>query len=336
MANYSRNDLTGLDNPWLRMTDELKVLQVTEWNLAPYTVSHSQFSRWSLYQLIRQANVFMANAVEIPRTGEADFISAEELAELKVQARFLRAYYHYLLFELYGPVTIMTDIADPNSRNLDFARNSVDEVVDFVYKELTECAAEMKDPDISNQQLLAVPTKGTALAVRARLMMYAASPLFNGGYPEAVALTNKDGKKLFPAADAGKWQKALDAVKAFIDYADAGHYELHRELTSGTYDPDKSLYELHMKYNKEIIFARSDVNWGTVPNAGVDGWSVPRGARGGSAATGYLAATQELVDAFFMNDGLPIGESPNYSESGMSEAEKTLRAAPNPAPTGCT
>lgn len=319
-ANYSRNEITGLDNPWMRMADEVKLLQVTDFNLAPYTVSHSTFTRWSLYQLIRQANLFLVNAMEIPRTGEADFISAEELAELKVQARFLRAYYHYLLFELYGPVTIMTEISDPNSKNLDFARNSVDEVVDFIYNELTACAPDMKDPDYGNQTMLAVPTKGTALAVRARLMMYAASPLMNGGYAEALAVQNKDGKKLFPAANPAKWQKALEAVKAFIDYAEAGHYELHRELTGGTFDPDKSLYELHMKYNKEIIFARSDVNWGVVPNGGVDGWSVPRGARGGSAATGYIAATQELVDAFFMNDGLSIQESPNYSETGMSAA----------------
>lgn len=331
MANYSRNDISGLDNPWLRMTDEVKLRQVTEYNLAPYTLSHSTWSRWSLYQYIRQANIFLANAVEIPATGQADFISADELAELKVQARFLRAYYHYLLFELYGPVTIMTEIADPNNRTLDFARNSVDEVVNFIYDELTACADGLKDPDLSNQQLLAVPTKGAALAVRARLMMYAASPLFNGGYAEALALTNKDGKRLFPDADNTKWQKALTAVKAIIDYAETGgHYALHRENTGTSYDPDKSLYELHMKYNKEIIFARSDVNWGTVPNAGVDGWSVPRGARGGSNATGYIAATQELVDAFFMNDGLPIQESPVYSETGMSVAGEDLTGRTQP------
>ncbi|WP_343703628.1 RagB/SusD family nutrient uptake outer membrane protein [Chitinophaga sp.] len=320
MANYSRNDINGLHNPWLRMCDEVKLRQVTEYNLAPYTVSHNTWSRWSLYQLIRQANVFLENAVEIPRSGEADFISAEELQELKVQARFLRAYYHYLLFELYGPVTIMKESADPESRNLDFARNSVDEVVQFVYDELTEVAKELKNPDYSNQQFLAVPTKGTALAIRARLLVYAASPLFNGGYAEALQLANKDGKKLFPAADATKWPKALAALQEFIDYAEAGHYELHRENTNGVYDPDKTLYELHMKFNKEVIFARSDVNWGTVPNGGVDGWSVPRGARGGSAATGYIAATQELVDAFFMNDGLSIEESPKYSETGFSVA----------------
>lgn len=58
---------------------------------------------------------------------------------MKNEARFLRAYYHYLLFELYGPIPIMTEIADPSAADLDYYRNSVDEVVAFIDKELNEC-----------------------------------------------------------------------------------------------------------------------------------------------------------------------------------------------------
>src|SRR5690606_8447645 len=100
--------------------------------------------------------------------------------------------------------------------------------------------------------------KGTALAVRARLMVYAASPLFNGGYQEALALTNPDGKRLFPDYDPTKWEKAVNALQAFVDYANAGHYELHKEYTNGVYDPSESVYQVHMKMNKEIILARSN------------------------------------------------------------------------------
>src|SRR5690606_25818954 len=133
-----------------------------------------------------------------------DFLGESEVTELKAQARFLRAYYHYLLFELYGPIPIMTQSVAPEDPNLDFARNSVDEVVDFIYQELTEIANIMPNPDWSNQERLALPTKGTALAVRARLMVYAASPLYNGGYQEALGLVNPDGKRLFPDNDPGK------------------------------------------------------------------------------------------------------------------------------------
>jgi hypothetical protein len=309
----------GLNHPWPLVSDEYDGQFANDWNLEPFDASNTRLSRWSLWQLIRQANVFLENATEIAATGDADFLGMDELEGLKAQAQFLRAYYHYLLFELYGPIPIMNTAVNPEDENLDFARNSVDEVVQFIYNELTEAAARLKDPDLSDQTQLAVPTKGTALAVRGRLMMYAASPLLNGEYSEALNVTNKDGKRLFPAKDASKWQKALTAMQEFIDYADAGHYELHKEFTGSNYDPHKSIYEIFMKYNKEIIFARSDVSWGDVSTrAGVDGASLPRSVRGGNGTTGNIAVTQELVDDYFMIDGLKIEESNLYKESGLS------------------
>lgn len=315
-AQYWDNGFNGLHNPWNRMADELKIRQVGEFNLAPYNVSHTSFSRWNLYRRIRQANIFMAHAREIPKdAGTADFVDQEEIDELVAQARFLRAYYHYLLFELYGPIPILDIIADPGDPGLDFARNSVDEVVQFIYNELTEVADQLKDPDLNNQEQLAVPTKGLALAVRGRLMIYAASPLFNGGYTEALSLSNTDGKRLFPDADESKWQLALDALQEFIDYAESGHYELHKEYADDdVFDPHKSIYELFMKYNNEIIFARSDVDW-----QNVDRRVRPRVVRGAGNPTGYIHVLQELVDDYFMIDGLSISESPLYSENGLSE-----------------
>ncbi|WP_460684911.1 RagB/SusD family nutrient uptake outer membrane protein [Niabella aquatica] len=320
-ADYAR-DLTGLNLPWPQLSDEMERLQGTsDFNLSPYTSATTAYGRWSLYQLIRQANIFLERAKEIPQVGTAEFISAEELDELKTQSRFLRAYYHYLLFELYGPIPIMTEVADPSSPELDFARNSVDEVIAFIDSEMLAVADKLNNPDLSNTQKLALPTKGTALAVRARLWMYAASPLFNGGFSEAIQVKNPDGKALFPTYNATKWQKALAAVQDFIDYANSGNYELYKVYNAnGSYNPDQSLYGMFMSYNKEVIFARSDVNWGTVPTSGVDGWSVPRGVLGGTATTGYLAVIQSLVDDFFMNDGLDINESPLYTETGFSIA----------------
>lgn len=322
---WDHNNFTGLHNPWNRMTDEVKIRQVVDFNLAPYNAAHTRFRRWQLYQQIRQANVFLSNAREIPREGLADFISKEEIDELIAQARFLRAYYHYLLFELYGPIPIMDYVADPEDKGLDFARNSVDEVVEFVYNELTAVAEQLKDPDLNNQQQLAVPTKGTALAVRARLLVYAASPLFNGGYQEALNVTNTDGKRLFPDADPSKWERALQALQEFIDYAESGHYALHQEYTNGVADPHKSIYELFMKYNREVIFARSDVDW-----APVDQQIRPRVVQGASNPTGTFHVLQELVDDYFMMDGFSIGESPLYSESGLSVEGEDLSGQTEP------
>jgi len=314
----------GYGNPWPQLADEIERAQGADFNLIAFNSSHSVYGRWNLYyQLIRQANVFLERAKVIPQQGDADYLSEEELFELTAQARFFRAYYHYLLFELYGPIPVMDYVADPNDANQDYARNSVDEVVKFVNDEMSYCAEALKDPNLANQDQLGVPTRGMALAVRARLMVYAASPLFNGGFAEALEVRNTDGKALFPAKDDTKWAKALEAAQAFIDYANAGHYELFTVLNSdGTINPDESLYQMFMGMNKEVIFARTNGTFGGIssPRAGIDGWNVPRGVRGGTATTGYLAVTQELVDDFFMADGLDIGESPLYNETGFSVA----------------
>ena len=318
---FSQNyTLTGLDNPWSGATDELKMAQGTLKNLTQngFNESNAPFHRWgALYQSIRQANLFLKNAKVIPQTGLAEYIDEAELIKLKAQARFLRAYYHYLLFEMYGPIPILTEPADPSASSWDYPRNSIDEVIAFLDEELLESAGGLNEIE-TEENYRALPTKGVALAVRARMWMYAASPLFNGGYTEALSLENPDGKKLFSPADNTKWQKAVGALEDFINFAN-GKYELYKEYDGGTYNPHKSLYNLFMKYNSEIIWASSKHSWGAVGGEGTDRRCTPRTERQGFAC---ISVSQELVDDFFMIDGKSITESPLYNEAGFSEADE--------------
>jgi len=318
----SGGTLTGTDNPWPALSDETKNAQGNNRNIGAtgYNSGSALFGRWApLYKLIRQANVFLESAQTIPQTGSSDFIDETEMNKMKNVARFFRAYYHYLLFEQYGPIPIMDKAIDPSSPDLDFARNSVDEVVDFISDELTATAPGLDDI-VPAAVVAAVPTKGVALAVKAKLLTIAASPLFNGGFPEAVALKNKDGKALFPAEDQAKWQKAKTALEDFLTFS-VGKYDLFKLNTGpdGTYNPDESLYRLFIDVdgNKEIIWANPKTTWGSIDQDGTDRRLTPRSERTGFAGVGV---TQELVDAFPMIDGLPISESPLYSESGFSVA----------------
>lgn len=317
----------GLNNPWAALSDELNFGDMTE---AGYEVQggfhagNARFHRWgTLYKLIRQANIFLAEAHVIPQSGDQlDYLGDEELQELRAQARFLRAYYYYLLFELYGPVPILYDkVLDPYADELDLPRNSVDEVVEYVCSEMQALIDEeggLQEIE-TDENRLALPTKGVALAVIAKIRILAASPLFNGGYTEALQVTNPDGKRLFPDADSNKWKLAQTAIENFLTFA-AGKYELYKEYNKdGSYNPDQSLYNMFMSYNDEIIWASSKTFFNALPNWGYDWVCTPFSEQKGNQSAGVM---QELVDDFFMKDGLTIEESPLYpNEPGFTKVD---------------
>lgn len=113
--NTSYIGINGLGGAWSPCSDELKATRNVANSVmtAGYNAANAHLTRWMLYKLIRQCNLFLKNAKVIP--GDVDEISEEELADLKATARFFRAYYHYLLVELYGPVPLMTEAADPEA-----------------------------------------------------------------------------------------------------------------------------------------------------------------------------------------------------------------------------
>jgi len=316
--------MNGIQNPWPALSDEINAGYGDAANY-PISSKNSQnmaFQRWTqLFQLIRQANIFLEKAHEISVSGvNAEQLTAAEFETMRANTLFIRAYYYYLLFEQYGPVPIVTRSFDPKE-DLDMPRQSVDEVVSFIDKELTNVLPLLPQAAITDELYNANPTKGVALAVKAKLWMYAASPLFNGGYSAALNLTDNDGKHLFAAADRTKWNKAVAATKELIACAEQGNYELHRTLTNGVLNPELSVYDLFQVYNKEIIWATSKNGWGGMDGDKLDRRSTPRSEPNGLGSTAVL---QELVDDFYMKDGLPIQNSgflpasPLYSEVGKS------------------
>jgi len=331
MPNYSdyagaTSGADGLGNPWTSMSDEVKNNAngyLRDVVLQGYNSTASSFHRWTaLYRVIRQATIYIDSARIIGVNGDPDFIDETQLKQLKAEAYFFRAYSHYLLFEQYGPIPVMKTQADPSDPDSDFARSPVDEVVKAIDDDLLTAIEGLDENRFSSsyasgfeENKLAIPTKGVAMAVRAKLWMLAASPLMNGGYAEALVLKNPDGTNLFPAFDPAKWAKAKEVLKAFIDFANAGNYELYYSATPN--NPYLNVYELFQRYNKEIIWANAANSWGAVQTA-----QTPRDiqSNSGGSTGGYMGVTQEAVDAFFMANGLKI-DDPNagYTEVGFSD-----------------
>ncbi len=272
------------------------------------------------------------------------YISVEEMRRYKADVTYLLAYNYFLLFEFYGPTPIIPETADPSDENLDYARASGDEMVGHIDQLLESLISgeyrddlpetiktgtgddSSHDNSMYNLREILRPTKAAALALRARLWVYAASPLFNGGYQEALTLTNHDGKRLFPDRDANKWQTAKTHLEALLRFADSK--KVWACIIPKIKDPHASIYELFQYYNDEILWAgNNDYNDGTSPLK----WKLVRFPET-SLAVWVMCFYQNIVDLFFTNSGLDINEDPDYNENGFTDwanicNEKTCRQA---------
>lgn len=293
-------------------------------NVYAYTVGDwNASSAWNPYywvelpKRIRSGLIFLENVKPLPGVSDAD------VETMKAQVRFLNAYYYSLMAELYGPIPFkpgVIEAVDAPAAELMITQTPYDSVVNWIDQELKDVSAKLPAvyPD---QHDWGKATSVMALAIRARTLLFAASPLFNGN-PEYANWKNKNGNNLISSGyDVTKWARAAAAFKELIDAAESAGYKLYYEYNpNGSIDPFMSYYNMQLKKfsegNKEIIFGKAD-------NPDLNNWEahhLPIGIGG----NGGMGVTQEMVDAFYMKNGLPI-DNPNsgYSEKGFSTADET-------------
>src|ERR1700744_595568 len=143
----------------------------------------------SLWQSIRMCNTFLAN-IDQPQD-----LPAYEKVRWIAEAKFLKAYYHYWLIRMYGPIPI-EDVALPVNATSDQVRvpqQSVDSCFNYVSNLLDTAIANLP-PVIENTAVEEGRITSTiALAVKAEVLATAASPLFNGN-PDYAGMLDKNGK----------------------------------------------------------------------------------------------------------------------------------------------
>ncbi|MBV5283585.1 MAG: RagB/SusD family nutrient uptake outer membrane protein [Paludibacter sp.] len=168
-----------------------------------------------LFTGIRCCNLFLEQIDNIPD------ISKDEAARWKAEAKFLKAYYHWYLFQLYGPIPI-TDVnlsINATDEEMRVYRAPVDEVVDYIIGQIDASLSDLPK-DVIGRELeeLGRVTRPAAMAIKARILVTAASPLFNGN-PDYKNFKDKRGVSLFPTGDRNldKWKRAAKACKEAID-----------------------------------------------------------------------------------------------------------------------
>lgn len=276
-----------------------------------YTASDPVISYWNtLFKGIRQCYMFMENIDKFPDTSDA------ERADYRAQAKFLIAFYHYHLARNYGPIILVKEKPNENMTLADYpGRTSFDESVDWIVSLLDEAAAEL--PAKRAEQLrYGLATSVAAKALKAKLLLMAASPLFNGEkYKDFV---DKDGNHLMPTAyDPQKWVKARDAIKEAIDLAEANGHALY---TNQTYNNGNTSYPSGVVRclrtnmidykggpNPEMLLVDTrkqglyDLQPKTLPKSTVDfGWN-------------GVAPTWAMLQRFYTKNGLPWEIDPDVA-----------------------
>lgn len=247
-----------------------------------------------MYQGIHEANVFLANVDRCPDSE----INQATKAIYKAEARFLRAYYYYRLMKNLGPVFWAGE--------LDTEINTAERVpwqtlVDYVCSELDEIAPTLPTHADRSETEQGRPTQGAALALKARLLLYSARPLFNGQNGTHIYdnIKTSDGKQLFNIEyDQKRWEEAAAAALAVINL---GHYSLVNDSARAD-DFERGLENLTNLYvdqlsNDELIYTYQSIGNGwrhrTTPSAILD-----------KETWGVYSPTQKVVDAFAMATGV--------------------------------
>jgi hypothetical protein len=278
---------------------------------------------------IRSAYIFIDNV----RASAEQGVTQEEVALMKAECQFLIAYYYYLLVNTYGSIPLQTWLSDfgTPTEELLVGQDPYDKVIDWIDTELQDAARKLP-PYYNENRKYGRATSVMCHAVRARMLLFAASPLVNGNQrPQYVNYLNDKGEQIFDSQyKPEKWERAANACKELIDLAHDNGYALYYEYNAdGSIDPFMSYSNMSYKEfnqgNKEILFARP---------FGCDYSSHNRHATPfGASGNGGMGVTQSLVDAFFMKNGLPpilgynadgtpiINAESGYSETGFSGAD---------------
>jgi hypothetical protein len=267
----------------------------------------------AIFKAIRRCNTMLEN-IDKPID-----LTASEKNRWIAEVKFLKAYYHFYLFRLYGPVPI-TDVNLPitsTPEEVKISRAPVDSVVNYMVRLLDEAAPDLP-VTIQNQALeLGRLTRPIALSVKAEILMTAASPLFNGN-PDYAGFKGKSGQNLFSTtADPQKWDRAAAACLAAINSCEQSGLRLHTftppaNIPATLTDSLKTVLTLQTavtekwELNTELVWALNPVF-----GYGNQEYAMPRLTQQSASnliAQGTLAVPIAQQELFYTNHGVPINE----------------------------
>ncbi len=276
----------------------------------------------NLFQGIRDCNIFLEN-IHTPH----DMKSESERKRWIAEAKFIKAYLHFFMLELYGPIPLMKSnipiSASPEEVRV--FRDPVDSCANYIVSLLDESIVDLPNSiqDLKNEYRRI--TKPIALAVKAKVLATVASPLFNGGVSEYAGFTDKKGRQLISTTvDPKKWIRAVEAIKNAIDVCESNGNRLMDTTDVKSYNILTTRYKYKILL-RDIVSKGGDL--GLTDNPEVV-WAINQGTKGPkgfydqntpysgcvehlfyapiSMWTGWGGATLNSTKLFYTEKGIPL------------------------------
>lgn len=331
--NYIPSTASPWGNPGIGASDEV-------WNCSEKTyyytnetafriakglqnVSDPYLNYWSgsgggsnLFIGIRDCNIFLEKVGEVPDIDNAE--RERWIAEVK----FIKAYLHIWLFQLYGPIPFIDENIDvaASPEEVLVAREPVDDVVRKIVALLDEAIYEGNLPDeirIMDTEAGRITRPG-AMAIKARLLTYAASPLYNGNTDFSFYVDAEGRNLINPTYDPKKWEVARDACKEAIEAALAAGHDLYEFDEPVRNISDTTRLELTLRHTITKKFGQ-ELLWGLGRRNTRDLLGIcapPLTSYHLSNQLGWVKRehnpTMDVVETFYSNNGLPIEEDKEY------------------------
>ena len=316
------NEITAYNNV---QTNGMKLL------LNGNSVTSVSLGSWNnFYQAIRHCNIFLENVDQVRDIEEYD--KARWILEVK----FLKAYYHWMLIQKYGPIVIVRDNLPITSQpeEVRLPREPLEDCIEYIIGLLDECIGNGLEEEEEGIHLpdkieMAMTeygriTRPIAAALKAKILVHMASPFFNGNSNNYIGFKDHDGKALWPTTyNPEKWTRAAQACKEAIQYCEMGNHELYHYTNLGTLKISEDTRKIltfsqlitdHANNQGEYIWSNrinlntKDYQFNMMPALN----SYCRTARLNS----HWNPTLEFIENFYSANGVPIEEDKDWNANG--------------------
>lgn len=281
--------------------------------------------KWStFFQGIRDCNIFLDNIARVPD------IEERERRLWIAEVEFLKAYYNFNLVMMYGPIPLVKTNLPINAsgEEVKLPRAPVDSCFNYIVQLIDRASANLPLTLSDPTNELGRITLPIALSVKAKVRVYAASPLFNGN-SDAAGLQNQDGTVLFnPTYSKEKWDSAVIACKRAIDICHEIGHKLYK------YQPDFQQFHLSdtimtqlsirngvcEKWNTGVIWANTQTN--TISFQQMITTYIDPGNRDITIVRGIFSPPLKMAELFYSENGVPINEDKTWDYANRYSLKK--------------